>query len=624
MCGIIGYTGGSQVLPKLFCGLESLEYRGYDSAGIAFYDTKAGMLCLKEKGRVSEIRTLAAGYERDMGRKIDAHCGIGHTRWATHGKPSDLNSHPHCTSDVSLVHNGIIENYAALREELSRRGYRFLSETDTEAAANLIDYYYKQTEDPISAIRAAIREIRGSYAFGILFHDRPSMIYAVRKDSPLILASGEDGNYIASDIPAILKYTDQYYRLEEGEIATVSPALITVYRDGGASFTPEYEKITWSVDAAEKEGFPHFMLKEIHEEPRAVRDTLSSVLSSDIEAFFAENEFDTINIVACGTAMHAGLIGKFMTEKLARIPVNVYIASEFRYQDPILGSRDLVILISQSGETADTIAALRLAKERGAHTLAVVNVIGSTVAREADRMILTLAGPEISVASTKAYSSQITVMYVISIKLAELRGRLSPGEANALLEELGSKVPAAIEEVIGQKEKIRLLAGEFLQCPSVFFIGRGLDCLLASEGSLKLKEITYIHSEAYAAGEMKHGTISLITDGTALDPDYVPDALDAVSADAAACGMIYSFYGRLSVGTTDVELLRSGNLPPTFYCYGTRDPFYDQFLANADAAERAGVSVERLQLDEMPHGFGARGGWITSYDAWLTEIFANQ
>lgn len=514
MCGIIGYTGGSQVLPKLFCGLESLEYRGYDSAGIAFYDTKAGMLCLKEKGRVSEIRTLAAGYERDMGRKIDAHCGIGHTRWATHGKPSDLNSHPHCTSDVSLVHNGIIENYAALREELSRRGYRFLSETDTEAAANLIDYYYKQTEDPISAIRAAIREIRGSYAFGILFHDRPSMIYAVRKDSPLILASEEDGNYIASDIPAILKYTDQYYRLEEGEIAAVSPALITVYRDGGASFTPEYEKITWSVDAAEKEGFPHFMLKEIHEEPRAVRDTLSSVLSSDIEAFFAENEFDTINIVACGTAMHAGLIGKFMTEKLARIPVNVYIASEFRYQDPILGSRDLVILISQSGETADTIAALRLAKERGAHTLAVVNVIGSTVAREADRMILTLAGPEISVASTKAYSSQITVMYVISIKLAELRGRLSPGEANALLEELGSKVPAAIEEVIGQKEKIRLLAGEFLQCPSVFFIGRGLDCLLASEGSLKLKEITYIHSEAYAAGEMKHGTISLITDGT--------------------------------------------------------------------------------------------------------------
>ena len=266
--------------------------------------------------------------------------------------------------------------------------------------------------------------------------------------------------------------------------------------------------------AAEKGGYEHFMLKEIHEEPRAVRDTLSSVLSSDIEAFFAENEFDTINIVACGTAMHAGLIGKFMTEKLARIPVNVYIASEFRYQDPILGSRDLVILISQSGETADTIAALRLAKERGAHTLAVVNVIGSTVAREADRMILTLAGPEISVASTKAYSSQITVMYVISIKLAELRGRLSPGEANALLEELGSKVPAAIEEVIGQKEKIRLLAGEFLQCPSVFFIGRGLDCLLASEGSLKLKEITYIHSEAYAAGEMKHGTISLITDGT--------------------------------------------------------------------------------------------------------------
>ena len=514
MCGIIGYTGVSQVLPKLFCGLESLEYRGYDSAGIAFYEQTAGMVCLKEKGRVSEIRTLAAAYERDMGRPIDAYSGIGHTRWATHGKPSDLNSHPHCTAHVSLVHNGIIENYAALRETLAGRGYRFLSETDTEAAADLIDFYYRQTGDPIAAIRAAAGELRGSYAFGILFHDRPSVIYAVRKDSPLILAAGEDGNYIASDIPAILKYTDQYYRLEEGEIAAVSPASITIAPASGASFSPEYQKVTWSVDAAEKEGFPHFMLKEIHEEPRAVRDTLSSVLSSDIEAFFAENEFETINIVACGTAMHAGLIGKFMTEKLARIPVNVYIASEFRYQDPILGSRDLVILISQSGETADTVAALRLAKARGAHTLAVVNVIGSTVAREADRMILTLAGPEISVASTKAYSSQITVMYVISIKLAELKGKLTAGEAEALLEELASKVPAAIEEVIGQKEKIRLLAGEFLQCPSVFFIGRGLDCLLASEGSLKLKEITYIHSEAYAAGEMKHGTISLITDGT--------------------------------------------------------------------------------------------------------------
>lgn len=514
MCGIIGYTGRSQVLPKLFGGLASLEYRGYDSAGIAFYDTTAGMMCLKEKGRVSEVRALAAGYERDMGRRIDAYCGIGHTRWATHGKPSDLNSHPHCTASVSLVHNGIIENYTALRANLAGREYRFVSETDTEVAAKLIDFYYKKTGDPVRAIRGAVKQIRGSYAFGILFHDRPQVIYAVRKDSPLILAAGGDGNYIASDIPAVLKYTDRYYRLNEGEIAVITPESATVLDEDGGAAEPEYTKITWSVDAAEKEGFPHFMLKEIHEEPRAVRDTLSSVLSSDIETFFGENEFDTINIVACGTAMHAGLIGKFMTEQLARIPVNVYIASEFRYQDPILGSRDLVILISQSGETADTVAALRLAKDRGARTLAVVNVVGSTVAREADHIILTLAGPEISVASTKAYSSQLAVMYAVSILLAKLRGRISPARERELLEELSTDVPAAIEEVIGKKEEIRKLAGEFLQCPSVFFIGRGLDCLLASEGSLKLKEITYIHSEAYAAGEMKHGTISLITDGT--------------------------------------------------------------------------------------------------------------
>ena len=514
MCGIIGYTGESQVIPKLFCGLESLEYRGYDSAGVAFYETTAGMICLKAKGRVSEVKALATGYERDLGRCIDAYCGIGHTRWATHGKPSDLNSHPHCTANLSLVHNGIIENDTELRENLIRQEYRFLSETDTEVAANLIDFYYKKTGDPVRAIREAVKLIRGSYAFGIIFHEKPREIYAIRKDSPLILAAGADGNYIASDIPAVLKYTDQYYRLNEGEIAVATPESISLLREDGEMSVPKYTKITWSIDAAEKEGFPHFMLKEIHEEPRAVRDTLSSVLSSDIETFFVENEFDTINIVACGTAMHAGLIGKYMTEKLARIPVNVYIASEFRYQDPILGKRDLVILISQSGETADTVAALRLAKERGARTLAVVNVVGSTVAREADHIILTLAGPEISVASTKAYSSQIAVMYAVSIKIAKLRGKISSAEAQALLEELRGNVPAAIEEIIGQKEKIQKLAGEFLQCPSVFFIGRGLDYLLASEGSLKLKEITYIHSEAYAAGEMKHGTISLISDGT--------------------------------------------------------------------------------------------------------------
>lgn len=514
MCGIIGYTGRSQALPKLFSGLESLEYRGYDSAGIAFNETTAGMLCLKEKGRVSEVKELAAEYERDTGRRIDTTCGIGHTRWATHGKPSDINSHPHCTGNVSLVHNGIIENYLILRTDLAGRDYEFVSETDTEAAADLIDFYYKKTGNPVAAMREAVKLIRGSYAFGVIFHDFPAAIYAVRKDSPLIVAAGEDGNYIASDIPAILKYTDQYYRLREGEIALLTPESVTILDEDNRKITPEYDRITWDMDAAEKEGFEHFMLKEIHEEPAAVRNTLTSVLSSGAEKYLSENEFDTINIVACGTAMHAGLVGKYLMEKLARIPVNVYIASEFRYQDPILGKRDLVILISQSGETADTVAALRLAKQRGARTLAVVNVVGSTVAREADQIIMTSAGPEISVASTKAYSSQLAVMYVLSVKLAEIKGKMTHDEANIFLSELSEKVPNAIAEVIEQKGNIQKLAKELLRCPSVFFIGRGLDCVLASEGSLKLKEITYIHSEAYAAGEMKHGTISLICEGT--------------------------------------------------------------------------------------------------------------
>lgn len=533
MCGIIGYTGKEQVLPKLFCGLKSLEYRGYDSAGIAFYENSEGMMCLKEKGRVSEVEALAAEHEAETGRAIDAFCGIGHTRWATHGRPSDINSHPHCTTRVSLVHNGIIENYAALRETLGTQGYDFISETDTEAAAVLIDSFYGTSGDPLFAVRKAAERIHGSYAFGIIFHDRPSEIYAVRKDSPLILAEGDDGNYIASDIPAILKYTDRYYRLEEGEIALLTPDSVTVIKENGEHFTPEYSKITWSVDAAEKEGFPHFMIKEIHEEPRAVRDTLSSVLSSDLEQFFRENEFDSINIVACGTAMHAGLIGKYMTEKLARVPVNVYIASEFRYQDPIVSERDLVILISQSGETADTVAALRLAKERGARTLAIVNVVGSTTAREADHVLLTLAGPEISVASTKAYASQIAVMYVLSIKLALIKGKISADYAASLISELSENVPAAIDAIIAQKESIKELAKNFLKCPSVFFVGRGLDCLVASEGSLKLKEITYIHSEAYAAGEMKHGTISLISEGTPVialvtDKELIPKTLGNV------------------------------------------------------------------------------------------------
>lgn len=514
MCGIIGYTGRSQVLPKLFCGLESLEYRGYDSAGIAFCDMERGMLCLKEKGRVSELRALAASYERDAGRSITAYCGIGHTRWATHGKPSDVNSHPHGTANLSLVHNGIIENYVTLRSRMSDLGYSFVSETDTEAAACLLDYYYKKTADPIRAIREAVKQIRGSYAFGIIFHDKPSEIYAIRKDSPLIVAAGADGSYLASDIPAVLKETDCYYRLNEGEIAVLTSDAVTLRTENGETKLPEYTEITWSVDAAEKEGFAHFMLKEIHEEPTAVRNTLSSVLSSDMESFFQENEFDTISIVACGTAMHAGLIGKYCTERLARIPVNVFIASEFRYQNPILGKRDLVIVISQSGETADTVAALRLAKSVGAQTLAVVNVVGSTIAREADHVILTLAGPEISVASTKAYSSQLTVMYAMSIQLAAIRGCISEAQKQAFLTELGERVPEAVSEVIENQNRIRALAEELLQCPSVFFIGRGLDYSIAAEGSLKLKEITYIHCEAYAAGEMKHGTISLISEGT--------------------------------------------------------------------------------------------------------------
>ena len=513
MCGIIGYTGIKQVLPKLFGGLTSLEYRGYDSAGICINDTHAGIICLKKKGRVSGIRELVAEYEQQV-QKIDAYCGIGHTRWATHGKPSDINAHPYCTDILSIVHNGIIENYADIKVKLTEKGYRFQSETDTEVAANLFDFFYRKLSDPIMTIREATKYIQGSYAFGIIYHDRPAELYAIRKDSPLILAAGEDGYYIASDIPAILQFTDQYYRLEENQIAILTTQAATIINNQGIAETPNFSKVTWNIHAAEKNGYEHFMLKEIHEEPLAVQNTLTSVLSSEIETLLMQKEFDIIHIVACGTAMHAGLIGKYLIEKFAKIPVNVYIASEFRYQNPIIKKHDLVIFISQSGETADTLAALRLAKEREANTLAIVNVAGSTIAREADHVIMTLAGPEISVASTKAYSSQITVMYGVAFKLAIQKGSFPARQIQELLAELSDKVPQAISKVLAEKSTLKKLAQEFIQCQSTFYIGRGLDFYIATEGSLKMKEISYIHSEAYAAGEMKHGTISLIGEGT--------------------------------------------------------------------------------------------------------------
>ncbi len=512
MCGIIGYIGKDNSVKHLIAGLRALEYRGYDSAGVAFFDNANALHAVKAEGRLANV-------EAKLTDAPDSHCGIGHTRWATHGAPSDNNSHPHGTPNVRIVHNGIVENYAAIREELTALGYTFESDTDTEVAAKLLDYYYATEKRPaLEAIEHLCSRLVGSWAFGILFADQPDVIYCARKGSPLIIGIAEGGNFIASDITAILKQTRSYYQLDEGEIATVTKDSATIYMNG-KKVDKELKTATWDVEAAERGGYSHFMIKEINEEPTVIRGTLHPRIKDGLPCFEGDG-FDTsvfkkisrVHIVACGTAMHAGLIAKEALARLAHLPCEVEIASEFRYNDPLIDEHDLVIIISQSGETADSLAALRLSKEKGAATLGIVNVIGSSIAREADSVIYTMAGPEIAVASTKAYTVQTALMYLLSIEAAIVRGYLAKDVAAATVKELYERAPEAVAEIIAREDEIKAAAVRIAPCSDLFFIGRGTGYYLSCEGSLKLKEISYIHSEAYAAGELKHGTISLITE----------------------------------------------------------------------------------------------------------------
>ncbi len=511
MCGIVGYVGDRDCADVLVDALSKLEYRGYDSAGIAVVE-KGVIKVEKCKGRLANLVDKMA-----VDGKPQGHCGIGHTRWATHGEPSDINSHPHGNKRVSIVHNGIIENYKQIKDFLIEEGYSFVSETDTETVAKLLDYYY--VDDPVDTIIKVLSEIKGSYALGIMFRDYPDTVFAVRKESPLIVGVGENENFLASDVPAIIKYTRDYYLLEANEIAVVKKDSVQIYDMHKEPVHKEINTADWDVDAAEKGGYEHFMLKEIHEQPAAVRDTVSPRiingmpdLSQDGVDMQKLKDYRQIFIVACGTAMHAGMVGKYVIEKLARKPVIVDIASEFRYRDPIITKDDLMIVISQSGETADTMAVLRLAKEVGAATLAVVNVVGSSIAREADMVIYTHAGPEISVASTKAYMVQISVMYLLAFELAYANGTIDKERCMELTAQLG-QMPDIIRETLELKDTCSFVASKLVNAESLLYIGRGLDYALSMEGSLKLKEISYIHSESYAAGELKHGTISLITEG---------------------------------------------------------------------------------------------------------------
>ena len=518
MCGIVGYTGNAQAAPVLLDGLSKLEYRGYDSAGIAVRNGEARAEVLKAKGR---LKILAE--KTNDGESVPGTCGIGHTRWATHGEPSEKNAHPHMTQDgnVIAVHNGIIENYQELKEKLLRKNYVFYSETDTEVAVKLIDYYYKKYEStPVDALKHAMLRIRGSYALAVMFHDYPGEIYVARKDSPMILGVENGASYIASDVPAILKYTRNVYYIGNMEMACVRKGEITFFNVDGEEITKTPKVIEWDAQAAEKGGFEHFMMKEIHEQPKAVADTLNSVLKDgkiDLsEVGLTEEEIREISqiyIVACGSAWHVGMAAQYVLEDVARIPVRVELASEFRYRKPILDAHGLVVIISQSGETADSLAALREAKAQGIKTLGIVNVVGSSIAREADNVFYTLAGPEISVATTKAYSTQLIAAYALAIQFALVRGEISEEQYEDFIKEI-QKLPDKIKRILEDKERIQWFASKQANTQDAFFIGRGIDYAISLEGSLKMKEVSYIHSEAYAAGELKHGTISLVEDGT--------------------------------------------------------------------------------------------------------------
>ena len=511
MCGIVGYVGKRSAQDVLLDGLEKLEYRGYDSAGVALAQ-EGGIRVVKSKGRLDALRQKLA-----VQALAESSCGIGHTRWATHGEPSDVNSHPHSTPRVSIVHNGIIENYGALKERLAARGYTFESETDTEVLVKLIDSCYHG--EPLQALHEALGMVRGSYALAVLFKDFPDTIFAVKKESPLIVGWGEGENFVASDIPALLKYTRDYSVLEEGDLAVVTAQGIQFYNAFGEPVERQRLTADWDQEAAEKGGYPHFMLKEINEQPAAITATVSPRVEDGLPDLRIPELTDerlrsigTVHLVACGTAMHAGMVGKVAIETLARVPAEVDIASEFRYRDPILNKNDLVIIISQSGETSDTLAALKLAKSRGVPVLAIVNVVGSSIARAADYILYTYAGPEIAVASTKAYVVQMCVLYLFALRLAYARGKLEEAETKRLTAEL-LRAGEVIKPRLDDCEQIKYLASRFVNTQSCFFIGRGFDYALSLEGSLKLKEISYVHSDAYAAGELKHGTISLITDG---------------------------------------------------------------------------------------------------------------
>ncbi len=514
MCGIVGYIGDQQAAPILLDGLEKLEYRGYDSAGIAVYDGQE-MHVMKAQGRLKVLSELSHG-----GELLPGTLGIGHTRWATHGAPSDTNAHPHFNQDrtIAVVHNGIIENYLKLKKKLEKKGYAFVSETDTEIIAQLLDYYYDG--NPLRAITKVMHRMEGSYALGIIFSDHPDELYAVRKDSPLIVGHTKGGSIIASDVPAVLKYTRNVVFIENEEIVRMTEGQMEFFNVDEEPIEKETVHIDWDVNAAEKGGYEHFMLKEMYEQPKAITDTFSPRLKDGrivIEELGMSDEdikaIRKIMIVACGSAYHTGMTSKYVFEGLARIPVEVDLASEFRYRDPILEEGTLLIVVSQSGETADTLAALREAKSKGVRVLGIVNVVGSSIAREADNVMYTWAGPEIAVATTKAYSAQLIALYLLAMKFAHVRGELSDAGLAEMIEEM-KELPAQVEMMLNNQNKIQKFANRYLAARSIFFIGRGIDYAISLEGSLKLKEVSYIHSEAYAAGELKHGTISLIEEGT--------------------------------------------------------------------------------------------------------------
>ena len=518
MCGIVGFCGKEQAAPILLDGLSKLEYRGYDSAGLAVRDGSAPVQIVKAKGRLKALYAKTNG-----GQSLIGTCGIGHTRWATHGEPSETNAHPHVSADgnVVAVHNGIIENYQELKEKLLHNGYTFYSQTDTEVAVKLIDYYYKKYEHtPTDALSHAMIRIRGSYALAVMFKEYPGEIYVARKDSPMIIGVHDGECYVASDVPAILKYTRKVYYIGNLEMARLANGEVSFFNVDEEPIEKQLTEIKWDAEAAEKAGFEHFMMKEIHEQPRAVRDTLNSVLVDgklDLSSVGISDEdiknIDQICIVACGSAYHVGVAAQYVIEDLAQIPVRTELASEFRYRKPLLTKNELVIIVSQSGETADSLAALRLAKEKGIKTLGIVNVVGSSIAREADSVFYTLAGPEIAVATTKAYSTQLIAAYCLAIQFAKVCGVMDEAKYTELINEL-TQLPEKIQKIIEDKERIQWFAAKQVNAKDIFFIGRGLDYAVSLEGSLKMKEISYIHSEAYAAGELKHGTISLIEDGT--------------------------------------------------------------------------------------------------------------